>query len=494
MGQFIFDVDQSQHHRLASALWPAAYLSGIEGVPWHTSASLDGGRLVVRRDIDESGKLFLPWPVDKYGIASLGTCSLRPRDKPYSLALELARGALYNVRTQADLWERSGLRLDDAFHGIVDQATAQFLDASGHQAGNLQDENAVAAIDLLEHAAHQLSDQYASQAIAFRKQRESKLATLVGATLPPSGGTPTHAGDFAEAFNTAVVRLSWGDIETDAGRFDFDGADEAISWATAQGMRVIGGPLLDFQDRMMPHWLYLIEDNFDALLDSVNHFAEQVIKRYKGRVQIWNCASGLNTPGPIRLTDEQVMRLAMTLVQTVRRQDPQTPVILSFDQPQGEYLAHHRDGISPIHFADALARCGLGLAGLGLELRVGYAGLGTIPRSTLAMGQMLDRWATLGLPLMVQLAVPADTTSDPLARRPCGLISLGNDESGDVTQMRVASSILRLALAKPFVHAVIWEGWDDTLPHVLPHSGLWESGGPRPLMQYFKRIRKELLA
>ncbi len=493
MGQFTFEVDESQKHALSRSLWPAAYLSGIEGVPWHTSSRLEGCRLTVQRDIDESGKLFLPWPVEGHGITSLATCSLRPTPAPYPLLLELARGSLYNIRTQSDLWSRSGLRLDERFYTALSEATTRFLDASGATEAARRDENCVAAVGLLESASQQLSDSYASQAIAFRKQRETKLGTLIGAALPPGGGVPSHAGEFTAAFNSTAIRMSWGDIESDVGRLDFDGPDAAVDWASSQGLRVIGGPLLDFQDRMLPHWLYLIEDNFDAVLDSVNHFAEQVIKRYKGRVQIWNCASGLNTPGPIGLSDEQVMRIAMTLVQTVRRQDPQTPVIISFDQPLGEYLAHHRDGISPIHFADALARSGLGLAGLGLELRLGYSAMGTIPRSALAIGQLLDRWATLGLPIMVQLAVPANAASDPLARRPGSIISLGQSDSGEIHQMRVASSILRTILAKPFVHALIWEGWDDTISHVLPHAGLWESGGARPLLEYFKRIRRELL-
>lgn len=493
MGQFTFDVDPSQQHRLAHALWPAAYVSGIEGVPWHTLSRLDGRRLTVQRDIDESGKLFLPWPIEGRGITSLSTCSLRPQENAYALLLELARGSLYNVRTQSDLWSRSGLRLDERFCSALQESTARFLNASGAADDEYRDQECVAALALLEDTAQQLSDSYASQAIAYRKQRETKLGTLVGCSLPPGGGVPPHAADFTAAFNTAAVRMSWGDIESDYGRLDFDGPDAAVDWATGQGLRVIGGPLLDFQDRMLPHWLYLVEDNFHALLDSVNHFAEQVIKRYKGRVQIWNCASGLNTPGPLSLTDEQVMRIAMTLVQTVRRQDPQTPVIISFDQPLGEYLAHHRNGISPIHFADALARSGLGLAGLGLELRMGYAALGTIPRSTLAISQLLDRWATLGLPIMVQLAVPADTAPDPLARRPTSVIAMGDQGTSDAHQMRVASSILRTLLAKPFIHAAVWEGWDDTVAHVLPHAGLWEAGGARPLLEYFKRIRRELL-
>lgn len=492
MGQFIFQVDPSHHDLLAQSLWPAAYLSGIEGVPWHTVAKLDSGRLTVQRDIDESGKLFLPW-MTRGGIASLATCSLRPRVEPYSLALELARGCLYGVRTQSDLWERAGLKLEPAFHDQLAEATGRFLDASGRPLGAQQDRDALAAIEQLEQLAGRLSDQYATQAIAYRKQREAKLGTLVGGTLPVSSGPPTHPDDFTAAFNAAAVRLSWGDIEIDAERFDFDGADAAVDWATAQGLRVIGGPLLDFHDRMMPHWLYLIEDDFETLLDSINRFAERVIKRYKGRVQIWNCASGLNTPGPLQLTDEQVMRIAMTLVQTVRRQDPQTPAILSFDQPLGEYLAHHRDGISPLHFADAVARCGLGLAGLGVELRLGYSQLGTIPRSSLAIGQMLDRWATLGLPLMLQLAVPAGGATDAVAQRPAEIIGLPPGVPGELHQMRVASSIIRLALAKPFVHALLWEGWDDALPHVLPHAGLRQATVARPLLEYFQRVRRELL-
>jgi hypothetical protein len=255
---------------------------------------------------------------------------------------------------------------------------------------------------------------------------------------------------------------------------------------------VIGGPLLDFHDRMMPHWLYLIEDNFDAVLDSVTLFVERTVKRYRGRVQIWNCASGLNLPGPIDLNDEQVMRLAVAILQTVRRIDPQTPAIISFDQPFGEYLAHHRNGISPIHFADALARSGLGMAGIGLELRLGFTGIGTLPRSTLQVGQMLDRWATLGMPILVQLATPADSSIDSQARRPTTVV-VPNDDFGDVSQMKCASALVRMLLAKQFVHAIVWEGWDDTTPHLLPHTGLLSATGPRPLLEYFKRLRRDLL-
>jgi hypothetical protein len=493
MGQFIFDVADSHQQLWAKSIWSSSYICGIEGVPWNSTARLEDNRLSVQRDIDDSGKLFIPWPVGDCGPLMQSTCSLRPSTKPYSLLLELARGACYNVRSQSDVWHRAGLRLDESFIRSLDDATAAFIEASGcASVDDVQAEHANRSLTLLQNASEELSEAYSAQAISFRKQNEAKLGTLVGASIHCEGGEPRFGTDYSSAFNCVAVRMSWGDIETDAGRFDYDRTDELLGWSSALGLRVIGGPLLDFHDRMMPHWLYLIEDNFDAVLDSVNQFVERTVKRYRGRVQIWNCASGLNLPGPIDLNDEQVMRLAVAILQTVRRIDPQTPAIISFDQPFGEYLAHHRNGISPIHFADALARSGLGMAGIGLELRLGFTGIGTLPRSTLLVGQMLDRWATLGMPILVQLATPAESTIDAHARRPASVV-VPNEDFGDVYQMRCASALVRMLLAKQFVHAIVWEGWDDTTPHLLPHTGLLSATGPRPLLEYFKRLRRDLL-
>jgi len=495
MGHFIFDVDDSHRELWSRSLWSAAYLSGIESVPWYTTSRLDGGRLRVERDIDESGKLFLPWPVEGFGPMMQSTCSLRPSSKPYSLLLELARGNCYNVRSQSDVWHRAGLRLEETFNTTLDQATAAFLDASVCPLdSSALTEHSLRSIHLLHTAAEELSEAYSGQAISFRKLNETKLSTLVGGIIHVDGGEPKHGADYAAAFNSTGVRMSWGEIESDAGRFDFDRVDQVLAWASSIGVRVIGGPLLDFHDRMLPHWLYLIEDDFEKLLESINSFVERTVKRYRGRVQIWNCASGLNTPGPLDLSDEQIMRLAVTVLQTVRRIDPQTPAIISFDQPFGEYLAHHRNGISPIHFADAIARSGLGMAGLGIELRLGFDGIGTLPRSTLVLGQMLDRWATLGMPLLVQIATPADNKPDPLARRPTTPVRPSFAQSAsDLTQMQTASALIRMLLAKQFVHAILWEGWDDSVPHQLPHTGLYSMTGPRLLLEYFKRLRRDLL-
>jgi hypothetical protein len=196
------------------------------------------------------------------------------------------------------------------------------------------------------------------------------------------------------------------------------------------------------------------------------------------------------------LDDEKVMRLAVCVLQTVRRSDPNTPAVVTFDQPFGEYLANHRDGISPLHFADALARSGLGMAGLGLDVRVNYAGNATLPRSAVDFGQMIDRWATLGMPLLIQVSAPGGANSDTLAMAPSNVLT-SDVQTADpaAEQLRVAGPMIRTLLAKHIVHGIVWDGWSDAEQHVLSHSGVIDAEGePRPLLDYLIRLRRDFLA
>ncbi|TWT83550.1 hypothetical protein CA13_50160 [Planctomycetes bacterium CA13] len=498
MGQFHFDVPDSVQELINQSLWNDAYICGIEGVPWQSRSEFNGSRLTITRGIDSSGKLFIACPVDKVGFCTLSTCSLRPIDESHLLMLELARGSCFRARIQSDTWERAGLVLSDKFNDLLKEGTERFLDAAQRRGDpGLASEIAVESISLLTQALVDLGDSYAMQSIAFRKQRETNIGTLMAAAVvPPSPKTTQHADAFCSAFNAAAVRISWADIETDSGRFDYDAVEESIGWCASKGLRVIGGPLVDFRERLLPHWLYLLEEDFESLLASVCQFVERTVLKLRGSVQLWNCASGLNTPGPLELDDEQVMRLAVGILQTVRRNDPNTPAIMSFDQPFGEYLANHRDGISPLHFADALARSGLGMAGIGLDVRVNYARGATLPRTAVDFGQMIDRWATLGMPLMVQLAVPGDRGFDERSSYPVEtLAATPADLDCRSDQLRIAGPMIRTLLAKHCVHAIVWEGWSDAEPHVLSHCGMIDANNQvRPLLEYVTRVRREFLA
>lgn len=496
MGQFHFDVPETIRDFVEQSLWKQAYICGIEGIPWQCRTQLGDGRLTLQRDIDSSGKLFLTCPLDELGFRTLSTCSLRPLEAPHLLALELARGSCFRARVQADSWRRAGVCLSPEFNELLTEGTDRFLDAAqARRDPDAASRSALEAVAVLERGLEDLGDSFALQSISFRKQREQQIGTLLGGNVVPPAPSEAQQEDFLSAFNSAAVRISWADIETDSGRFDFDAAVSTVRWCNKEGLRVIGGPLLDFRERLMPHWLYLIEDDFSAFLDAVHHFVQRAVSTFRGSVQLWNCAAGLNTPGPLQLDDEQIMRLAVTVLQTVRRMDPNTPAVITFDQPFGEYLAQHREGISPLHFADALARSGLGLAGIGLDLHFNYQCRGTLPRSSVELGDMIDRWATLGLPLLVHFGVPGGQGPDPQAIAPAKVMKPPEPSLDPAAeQLRIAGPILRTLLAKHIVHGIIWDGWSDDEPHVLSHSGLFDASGlSRPMLDYLRRLRRDFL-
>ena len=497
MGQFHFAVPSDSTQLLKQTLWKDAYICGIEGVPWECKNSISDGILSISRPVDTSGKLYLTCPTKGLGYRTLSTCSLMPQQQPHLLYLELARGSCYRARVQSSSWERAGLSLGDRFTELLDRGTSQFLDAAEARP-DLEEcsRSSLLAIATLEQAIADLGESFALQSIAYRKQREPQLGTLLaGSVVPPSPVPSALNARFEKAFNSAAVRVNWGTIEAEAGRFDFEASDRTIHWCRERGIRVLAGPLVDFRKELMPPWLYVMEDNFDSFVQSVTQFTQRVVERYRGSVQLWNCAAGLNTPGPVPLDDEQVMRLAVAILQTVRRIDPNTPAIISFDQPFGEYLAKHREGISALHFADALARSGLGMAGVGLDIRLNYASDATLPRSALDFGQMIDRWATLGMPMLVQLTVPGDCGADEKAIVQKDTLLTGtNKQELSANQLRTAGPIVRTLLAKHVVHGIVWDGWADNEDHVQSHAGVIDSvGTPRAMLDYFERLRQELL-
>ncbi|MEM9644103.1 MAG: glycoside hydrolase family 10, partial [Planctomycetota bacterium] len=405
MGHFHFEVPPAVNEAFLQARWQDAYICGIEGIPWQCRCRYEDAKLTITRSIDASGKLHLVCPVGQLGDRSLSTCSLREVDRPYLLYVELARGSCFRVQSQADAWQRAGLALEPRFEESLLTGTKQFLDAvSLLDDADRASSKAIEAIETLESACDLLGDSYTKQSLAFRKRQEPQIGTLLAGTLiPPAPSRSKHEKEYCTTFNAAAVRLNWADIENDAGRYDYDDAKRSIQWCADNQIRVIGGPLLDFRERMMPHWLYLLEDDFEALLAAIVQFTERTVTELRGTVQLWNAASGLNSKGPISVDDEKSMRIALGILQTIRRLDPGTPAIMSFDQPFGEYLSKDRNGISPLHFADAIARSGLGMAGIGLDIRFNYESQSTFERSAVDFGLMIDRWATLGLPLLATI-------------------------------------------------------------------------------------------
>jgi len=108
---------------------------------------------------------------------------------------------------------------------------------------------------------------------------------------------------------------------------------------------------------------------------------------------------------------------------------------------------------------------------------------------------MIDRWATLGMPMLVQLSVPGGSGVDNNSIAPQDVLQY-NASSLDLAseQLKIAGPLIRTLLAKYTVHGIVWDCWSDAEPHVTSHSGLIDAAGnSRPLLEYLTRVRREFL-
>jgi hypothetical protein len=178
----------------------------------------------------------------------------------------------------------------------------------------------------------------------------------------------------------------------------------------------------------------------------------------------------------------------------MRQLDPTTPLVVSFDQPWAEYLASEHLDLAPLHFADALVRADLGLAGIGLEINVGYHPGGSLPRGPLAMSRLIDTWSLLELPLLVSLTLPSSPGDDPNANGKARVFSGGENHVSPESQREWIERLVPLLLAKNAVQVLMWNQLTDAAPHHYPHAGLFDaSNKAKPALEALRKIRQKYL-
>ncbi len=498
MGSMQFWVPQfDQYDPLIAS---TAYVSGIEGIPWAARVTTHDRGFSIQRSIDESGKLSIVWPNAEFGVSVLTTGSLRCQEEAYCLPLELARGTLHRVRQRAFEWQRVGLKIPDAYGQAIECALGNFIDAIvlAEQKSDLACEKAQASIDAALAASRPLCRAFTSQMLQFRVQQEKQLGTLLGVRLIHQPSWRQDSDLICAAVNSVCIHPAWHIVEADSERVDYQLFEEQIAWAQEKNLRVVCGPLVSLQPYCIPNWMHLLSD-FDALYEGACQYVQKTVERFRGRVQIWNVGTGLNCPSELGLTDNQVLQLAVGIIQAARRADPKTPVTITMDVPWAEYLGQKENAISPLHFADALLRADLGLSGIGLELNLSCWPNGSLPRDLVDLSDMLDQWAVLGIPLVTSFCAPLSLQADPLAWPKSKLV--GNwqtpvirettNRPDAMSQMaNYAFEVFQMLLAKQQVHGVFWNQHSDRSKHVYPHCGLIDASGmPRPLLDSFIHLR-----
>jgi hypothetical protein len=341
-----------------------------------------------------------------------------------------------------------------------------------------------------------LGEDYARQVLEFRRAETSPLGTLLAGNLGHELLSPNAEPMFGAAFNAAVVPFPWRKVQPTANQWEWALCDKQMQFCLRHGLKVIGGPLVHLDRDVLPPWVSAHAHDVDAIARQVRQFIAATAERYRGRVHLWHCAAGINKAGDLPLSDEQKMRLTVMAIDAARRVDPRTPVIISFDQPWAEYLAFENSELPPLHFADTLVRADLGIAGLGLEINLGYWPGGTLPRDVLDISQLLDQWSLLGLPLVVLLTLPSSADQDLLARPDIGRPTRPflADELTPQAQKSILERLLPVFLARQSVQALVWNQVFDAFPHKYSNAGLFNAQGmPKAALSALLAFRREHL-
>jgi hypothetical protein len=450
-----------------------AYLAGMDRIPWKVQARQEGGQLILQRSASDSASLHIPWDVPGQGRLVISTGSLVERLEPYHLPLELARGKIGQLRNQLADWQGIGLMVPAAIPAKI-AAALQWFGQAVVCAGDRLEESATLAAQALScavEAAALLAACYTEQAIAARRRVNGRIPTHLAATLGASLLDENMAPLFLQTFNAAIVPMNWREVETAEGRYGWDVCDRQFDWCRQYGLTVYGGPLLQLDRHTIPDWLYVCEGDFDDIVTFASEFMQHAVSRYRGKVDIWQCAARMHTTDLLSLSEEDCLRMTARAIEVVRTLDGETPVVVSFDQPWGEYLSRRGMDFPPLQFADALVRAGLGLAGLVLEINLGYYPGGTLPRDPVDISRQLDYWASLGLPLHISLNIPSGAHEDPLALR---RVKLPSAQWSAQDQQAWIGRLLPMLLAKPYVQGILWNQLRDSEPHEFPHGGLFD--------------------
>jgi hypothetical protein len=495
MGMMTFDLPASLPDDAKAALARASVAGGQDNMPYPTQVQFQAGRMILTRSVNESGCLLAPWSVNGAGRVMVSSATLMERHDPYQFALELARGKINQIRGQVSDWLMGGLQMPATLAEQIRQTTLAFSKAVTLAPDPRSGEEALQTLARGFTTADQLVEAYIKQVFEVRHMRQPRLETTVACRLALGALNARQEADFKKAFNAICLPFNWADIEPEEESFQWQEYDRMVNWAASLGLPVIGGPLVDFSGRGLPHWLWGKETDVSGMCGYLTDFVERVVLRYQSVIHAWQVTAASNWAGVIALADEELLWLTVRLAEVVRRIDAGLEIILGVAQPWGDYLANQEPSQSPFVFADNLVRTGLKLAALDIELIMGVTPRGSYCRDMLEVSRLLDLYALLGTPLQVTLGYPASAGADPHADLD-QQVDAGSWRSGYSPEMQAdwATAFWRLCVCKPFVRAVHWTHYTDAQPHHFPNCGLIDTlGNPKPALNALAALRAEHL-
>jgi hypothetical protein len=307
MGTMTFQLPGSLAPDALRELERSCVVGGPDNMPWPTDVDIAPGRMTLRRGVEESGFLAVPWEVPGAGLLMGATATLMERPLPYRLQVEQARGKINQLRCQAADWQAGGLVLSDALTQQIRQATLEFGRAVTQPPSEQAGQQAQAALTLAYRAAHELVQTYIDQVFAIRHERQPRLDTSLGVRLVNGVPEGAAADALVAACNGVCLPFSWHSIEPSEGSFSWGPHDALVEWALDRGLDISAGPLIDFSSARLPDWLWLFEKDLSTLAGFMCTYVETAVRRYRTRVRRWQLSAASNCANVLSLGEDELL-------------------------------------------------------------------------------------------------------------------------------------------------------------------------------------------
>ena len=479
------------------------YLASLEGQPIRARFQYipETGLLFCERRSQGLAALNVAWPVRGGGRIMMRTAFLQDRgENAYVLPLELARGQLAEVWRKREDWGYAygtpTEAIDKEFREVKRMlARAQTVQESPLTAAALAEE-AIARIILL---GEDLALADAARGLAGRRRRGELAQVDFGCHWSRADVHPKAQERFGGVFNYATVPFTWREIEPREHEYDWKWHDDWIQWLEAKGMAIKGGSLVRFTDKHLPDWVWIWENDFETIRDSVFDHIERCVQRYRGRVDHWDAVTGLHVENCMNFALDRIIEVTRVCCHAVKRTDPVAKVVLDVVYPWGEYYGTNQRSIWPYHYAEMCINAGVQFDAVGLQVYMGTAGQGYACRDMLALSDILDRFGNLGRPVHVTaVGAPSAVIPDPDAALSGNLHRAGaggvwHRTWDETMQADWIEDFYRIAIAKPFIEAISWRDFTDQPAHYFPHGGLLRRDlQPKMSYQRLAGMRREI--
>ncbi len=451
------------------ARWKSVHVIGLDGIPKPCSVQMDGDLLVISRNENESGRIYIGYPFSQRGELMICTGTMPESEQVYELVIELARGTLNRLRNQTCIWEEGGLEIQGRVRELTENAIKELcrsITASGAE----RDRNAVKSLEVAIEAIYALSEQFGSEVSEYRC---------------------THAGA-PPLWMAAYV----ADEEHPNGFFDqlVDMIECNSPSKIPPGKRQsILGPLVDIGP--MSSFANGGADFRSRRKTALDRCATQ-LAALPENTAIIHAVCGLSGVAHRYAGYREQFQMASDVLHLIDNTGSNVPILVSFDYPWAEMLASSVGAAHPLQIAEDLIRDGVRISLLGLDINLDYWPNGSMARDPLQWIDLIDSWCQLGLPLVLCLRVPQsqnrDAAQQPTADSTNKPGNTVRDNLSDEQRLELIRTILPMAVSRPGIHGILWRQWSDADDLRFPHAGLVESTGElKTIGHLIARLRDE---